>query len=67
LGPHSENDGWYIVWPLIGFLVIAVVSHVALLVFEKNRFAYFAYALVHVPVFLATYVLALIFATHFPL
>jgi hypothetical protein len=64
---RDENDSWYIVWPLGGFLVIVLVWHVALLIFEKNRLAYLAYALGHIPVFLVTYELALIFATHFPL
>jgi hypothetical protein len=64
---RDENDSWYIVWPLIAFLIIALVWHVALLIFEQKRLAYFAYALVHVPVFLVTYELALIFGTHFPL
>jgi hypothetical protein len=64
---HDENDSWYIVWPLIGFLAIVLAWHVALLIFEKNRRAYLAYALVHVPVFCVAYEFALIFATRFPL
>jgi hypothetical protein len=64
---HDENDSWYIVWPLVGSLAIVLVWHVALIIFEKNRLAYLAYAMAHIPVFLVTYELALIFATHFPL
>jgi len=64
---HDENSSWYIVWPLVSFLAMALIWHVALIVFEKNRLAYFAYALVHIPVFWVAYVFAMIFATHFPL
>jgi hypothetical protein len=64
---HDENQSWYIVWPLIGFIGIAVIWHVALLVIEKNRLAYLGYALVHLPAFFVIYVFSIIFATHFPI
>jgi hypothetical protein len=64
---RDENDSWYIVWPLVGFLAIVTIWHVALLIFEKKRIAYFAYAIVFIPVFSALYGFAMIFATHFPL
>jgi hypothetical protein len=64
---NGEDESWYIRWPLVGFLALVLVWHVALLIFEKRRLAYLAYALAHIPVFLVTYEFSLIFATHFPL
>jgi hypothetical protein len=64
---HDKKQSWYIVWPLVGFLGIAVIWHVALLVLEKDRLAYLGYALVHLPAFWVVYVFAIILATHFPL
>ncbi|MCP4619855.1 MAG: hypothetical protein GY844_25895 [Bradyrhizobium sp.] len=64
---QGENDSWYIIGPLIGFLIIVLVWHLALLLVEKNRFAYFGYALVHLPLFWVTYEFAMMFATRFPL
>jgi hypothetical protein len=67
LALQGENDSWYIVWPLIGFFAAVIIWHIALLILEKNRFAYIAYAIVFMPAFYILYGLALIFATHFPL
>jgi len=64
---RGEDDSWYIVWPLMGFLATVVMWHVALLILERNRLAYLAYAVAFIPIFFVAYVLALIFATHFPL
>jgi len=64
---RDENDSWYIVWPLAGFFAIAVMWHVALLILERPRLAYLAYAIAFIPAFYVTYALAMIYATHFPL
>ena len=64
---RDENDSWYIVWPLVGFLAIVVMWHVALLILERHRLAYLAYAIMFVPAFYVAYAFAMIFATHFPL
>jgi hypothetical protein len=64
---REENQSWYIVWPLVGFLAIVVIWHVALLIFEKHRLAYLAYAVTFIPAFWSLYVLGIIYATHFPL
>ena len=64
---RDESDSWYIVWPLVGFLAFAVMWHVALLIFERNRLAYLAYAIAFMPAFYILNGFAMIFATHFPL
>jgi hypothetical protein len=64
---RGENQSWYIIAPLMGFLVIGLAWHIALLIFEKNRLLYSVYALVDVPVLLVAYEAAVIFATRFPL
>jgi hypothetical protein len=65
---QCENQDWYIVWPMVGFLGLAALWPIALVVFEKgHRYAYLAYAVVHVPIFYMIYVVAIIYATHFPL
>jgi hypothetical protein len=64
---RDENDSWYIVWPLVGFFAIVVMWHVALLILERQRLAYFAYAITFIPAFYVAYGFAMIFATHFPL
>jgi hypothetical protein len=64
---RDENQSWYVVWPLVGFLATVVIWHVALLVLEKHRIAYLAYAVGFIPAFWFLYVLAIIYATHFPL
>lgn len=63
----EENQAWYIVWPLEGLLGLAIIWHVALLVTESARVAYFVYALFHLPVFCGIFFLALVLATRFPL
>ena len=65
---HEENQAWYIVWPIIALLGLTAIWHVALIIFEKGyRLPYLAYALVHMPIFWVVYVIALIYATRFPL
>jgi hypothetical protein len=64
---RDENDSWYIAWPLVGFLAVVVMWHVALLILERNRLAYLAYASAFIPVFFVVYGFAMMFATHFPL
>ena len=64
---RDENQSWYIVWPLIGFLAIVMIWHVALLIVERERLAYLIYAIVFIPAFSVLYFFAVIFATHFPL
>jgi hypothetical protein len=65
---QEENQGWYIWWPMTGFLYLAALWHIALVVSQKgHRFAYLAYAVIHMPIFWLIYVVAAIYATHFPL
>ncbi len=68
LDRHGENQSWYIVWPMLGFIGLAALWHIALVVAETDRRkAYLAYAAFHAPAFYAIWVIAMIYATHFPL
>lgn len=68
LGSHAENQSWYIVWPMFGFIGLAALWHIALLLLEnKRRYLYLAYAIVHMPLFCFATWLAMIYATRFPL
>ena len=53
--------------PLYGMLAVAVVWHLALIVFEQTRGFYVVYAAIHLPAFYLLWTLALVFATNFPL
>jgi hypothetical protein len=64
--PRDESDSWYIFWPLTGILAIVVIWHVALLVLEQNRLAYFAYAVAFIPTFATVSIFATMFAAGFP-
>jgi hypothetical protein len=63
----EENQSWYIMWPMFGFIGLAGLWHIALLIAEKERIAYFIYAVIHMPIFYGIWVVALILATRFPL
>jgi uncharacterized membrane protein YadS len=63
----EENQSWYIMWPMFGFIGVAAIWHVALFVVEKERVAYFIYAVIHMPIFCGIWFGALILATRFPL
>ena len=63
----EENQSWYIIWPMFGFIGIAVIWNAALIVTEKERAVYLIYALLYLPTFFGIWLFALIFATRFPL
>jgi hypothetical protein len=66
-GEATDAELRYIVPPIRGFLFLAVLWHVSLVVVEKGRrIPYLVYAILHMPAFYFVYLFALIFATHFP-
>jgi hypothetical protein len=65
---NGEDQSWYIVWPIVGVLILAALWHAALIAVEKRRrIPYLLYAIVHMPVFYVAANIALIIATRFPL
>jgi hypothetical protein len=64
----NDDEKWYIVPPMQDLVVLAVLWHIALVVVEKGRHVlYLVYAILHTPAFYVVWVIALVFATHFPL
>jgi hypothetical protein len=33
---NEENQSWYIIWPMFGFLGLAALWHIALIIFERE-------------------------------
>ena len=66
--PASDecNDSWRMV-PMYGVLILAALWHLALVVTQKERKFYLAYAAFHFPVFYFFWAFALVFAIKFPL
>lgn len=63
----QEGDSWWRTYPIMGALALAVVWHAALILTEKRRLTYVVYAVLHLPMFYALYVFAMILATRSPL
>ena len=67
-GEANDDKKWYIVPPMRDLVVLAILWHIALVVAEKGRrVLYLVYAILHIPAFYVVWVIALVFATHFPL
>jgi hypothetical protein len=63
----EENPSWYIVCPMFGFLAITALWHIGLVIFEKRRLTFLAYAILHLPLFCFGWLSALVWATRAPL
>jgi hypothetical protein len=63
---RDESENWLILGPPVGLLAIVVMWHVALLIIEQDKLAYFAYAIAFIPTFLTALIFATMFAVSFP-
>jgi len=64
----SDNDDWYIMWPMWAFLALTVLWHAALVAAEKERRSrYLIYAIVFLPTFFLLWLLAAFVATRITL
>jgi hypothetical protein len=66
LGSGESHDLWRML-PLHAAMAIAVLWHLLLIGFERERPFYLGYALVHLPLFWLSWNFALIIAIRFPL